>query len=154
PRSLPPPSAGRPGPEPSPTRNVGPSGPPPPGIAPMSSSKNGQSDPTDSPATPVAAPVHPDHAAPRASGHAGKDGNEGGQGGTAAVLQAVRRQWLPALILGILAGAGAAAAGWFFVPAKFTAKSTVRVEAVRPAVLFPERESGGNFVNYQRAQLA
>src|SRR5437016_1944281 len=102
----------------------------------MSTLQNGQADPVAFPAPPE--PAHEVHAATHAGTHrppsapAGKDGNESNPGVASAIMQAVRRRWLPALILGVLAGTAAATAGWFFVPAKFTARSLLRVEARRP----------------------
>src|SRR5436309_7361232 len=106
----------------------------------MSSLKNGQPDPMGPPAAPAPAPEAQAHAAHRApAAPAGKNGKEDGPGEISAILQAVRRRWLPALILGTIAGAAAAAAGWSFVPARFTAKSLLRVEATRPSILFTDR---------------
>jgi capsular exopolysaccharide synthesis family protein len=76
-------------------------------------------------------------------------GSDGG-----AFLRALRRRWPAALALGLVAAALAAPAAWYFMPAKQTAHTLLRVEANQPSILFADPETRSNFANYQRAQLA
>jgi polysaccharide biosynthesis transport protein len=62
------------------------------------------------------------------------------------ILRALRRRWLPALVVGVLASAAVAAGVWFFFPrAKLTCRSLVKISYSRPANLvgyfdgFPHR---------------
>src|SRR5262249_14849587 len=91
-------------------------------------------------------------AAASSAAAAAKDGGAGAD--ASAILQALRRRWLPTLLLGLLAGALASAGAWSFIPAKFTARSLLRVGSSQPTILFAEPGGRADFLNYQRAQLA
>src|SRR5262245_20118201 len=66
------------------------------------------------------------------------------------IVRAFQRRWLLVLTLGLVVGAIAAAAGWFFIPIKYTATTLLRVEANRPIMLQSTQEDRAfNFTNYQ-----
>jgi capsular exopolysaccharide synthesis family protein len=74
-----------------------------------------------------------------------------------ALLKALRRRWLLASVLGILAAAATAVGVWFFLPAgKYTAyaKLYMPMREEKPVVWGPEREAAADFLNFQRTQVA
>jgi capsular exopolysaccharide synthesis family protein len=69
------------------------------------------------------------------------------------LLAALRRRWLIASILGLVCGAAAAAAGWYLMPVKYTARALLYVAASPQSVVFPGAESRTDFAIYQRTQI-
>lgn len=78
---------------------------------------------------------------------------EAGQG-FGAYLHALRRRWLAVAFLGILCGAGAAAAAWFLFIPQYTATALIRVSSSVQSVLFPTQQGAGpSFDIYKATQL-
>jgi len=70
----------------------------------------------------------------------------------AAVLDALRRRWFLALILGLIVGMGAAYGAWILIPAPFATFSEIRVEAYVPHP--PGGGSGGpDFKTFKQTQM-
>jgi succinoglycan biosynthesis transport protein ExoP len=70
------------------------------------------------------------------------------------LLEALRRRWVPALVVGMLLAAIVAATLWFVLPpAKHTVRSLIHMAAVTPSVLFTTKD-GYSFDMYQRSQTA
>jgi capsular exopolysaccharide synthesis family protein len=71
-----------------------------------------------------------------------------------SLLMALRRRWIPALALGLVAAAVASAAAWCVVPrSMYTARVLLYVAATQPQVLFPTAEQRPDYAIYQRTQL-
>jgi capsular exopolysaccharide synthesis family protein len=74
---------------------------------------------------------------------------------TGALLRALRRRWLLAFSLSILAGLAAAAITWCFLPQPpNTARALLHVAPNPPSVVFHKGESRADFQSYQRTQIA
>lgn len=71
---------------------------------------------------------------------------------TKALLNAVRRRWFLAVLLGAICGAGAAAGAWHVVPAPFLAFSELRISSVDQKILFNTAESQANFNTYKQTK--
>src|SRR5262245_3933738 len=71
-----------------------------------------------------------------------------------SLLVALRRRWFVALILGLIAGAAAAAAAWYVSPISWRANTRLQIMTIRPSFLFDTPESRIDFANYQRSQAA
>jgi succinoglycan biosynthesis transport protein ExoP len=71
-----------------------------------------------------------------------------------ALLRALRRRWLLASGLGLVAAAVAAAAAWYLMPVRYTARALLYVSATPPSVVFSSTENRADFAIYQRTQLA
>lgn len=81
-------------------------------------------------------------------------GSEGSSEGLSAYLHAFRRRWFPAVFLGIVVAAAAAAAVWFLYIPQYTATAMIRVAASSQSVLFPTNDRGGtSFDIYKATQL-
>src|SRR5262245_19924877 len=71
-----------------------------------------------------------------------------------ALLRALRRRWLLAATLGVLAGAAIGAAVWFFLPpGKHTAYAKLYMPARREKIIF-DVDNNPDFATFQRTQLA
>jgi capsular exopolysaccharide synthesis family protein len=71
-----------------------------------------------------------------------------------SLLKALRRRWLLASLLGIVAAAVTAAAVWVFLPpGNHTAYIRLNMPMKRETVLFPSAESGNEFLSFQRTQM-
>lgn len=79
------------------------------------------------------------------------NGQNGGPEKT-AMLAALRRKWVPALLLGLLIGGGGAAAVWFFYEPPFVAFTEVRVYEVADRLLFDTQQDAG-FATYKQTQM-
>jgi len=72
-----------------------------------------------------------------------------------ALLLALRRRWLVALVCAVVGALTLAAGTWFLLPApKFMAQSLLHVEAHQPTVVAHRGDSRADFQNYQRTQVA
>jgi len=71
-----------------------------------------------------------------------------------ALLGALRRRWLPALLVGLLVGAALSMTIWLLRPRpKHSVRSLIHIAAVPPSVLFKTGD-GHRFDMYQRSQVA
>ena len=71
------------------------------------------------------------------------------------LLKAFQRQWLPAFGLGVVLMVVAGAMAWMFIPpSKYTTRSTLIVNTVKPKIVFDTAESTMEFSTYQRTQIA
>jgi capsular exopolysaccharide synthesis family protein len=74
---------------------------------------------------------------------------------TRALLQALRRRWVLAVLAGVFAGAASAAAVWSLVPpAKYVARTTLMVSTFLPKIIFDTAEARSDFHTYLRTQMA
>src|SRR5262245_34596944 len=72
-----------------------------------------------------------------------------------ALLLALRRRWLLAGVVAVLATVATAGATWLFLPTpKFLAQTLLHVEASPPSVVHQRGESRSDFQSYQRTQIA
>jgi capsular exopolysaccharide synthesis family protein len=69
------------------------------------------------------------------------------------MLLGLQRRWRLALILGILAGAGASAVAWGQIPTKCTAFALLRIAAEEPRIAFTTAEARADFVTYRDTQV-
>jgi capsular exopolysaccharide synthesis family protein len=69
-----------------------------------------------------------------------------------ALVQALKRRWLSALLVGLLAGVLAAAVTWWAMPTEYTAVALVHVASQPPSGLFVKNDSREDFASYQRTQ--
>lgn len=73
-----------------------------------------------------------------------------------ALLKALRRRWLVAFTLGLLAAGGALAGVYFFLPPRNTAFAQIYISSTNPRILLPTSGDGGrsDFVVYQNTQAS
>ncbi len=71
-----------------------------------------------------------------------------------ALLKALRRRWLLALVCGLLTSALGAAGVWFGIPFKYTVSAILHVSAREPRILGGETTGHGEFDVYQKSQAA
>src|SRR5262249_1083054 len=71
-----------------------------------------------------------------------------------ALLKALRRPWLLALTLGLLAAGAAGAGVWFGMPVKYTVSCLLHVSSSEPRVLGAPGQSQNTFAIYQKTQAA
>ncbi len=71
-----------------------------------------------------------------------------------ALLKALRRRWLLALICGVLVSAVAGVAVWFGMPVKYTASTALHVSSREPKILGNEVQGNSEFQVYQKTQAA
>ncbi|HVS36739.1 MAG TPA: polysaccharide biosynthesis tyrosine autokinase [Gemmataceae bacterium] len=72
-----------------------------------------------------------------------------------ALLEALRRRWLAALVLGVLAAAAVGAAIWYFLPpAPYTASAKFRIESKPEGTIYDHPEGKTDFGNYEQMQVA
>lgn len=80
------------------------------------------------------------------------------QGGTAdigAFLRALRRRWPLALILGLAALLGVAAAALRWLPQRYAARALIQIDSTRSGLIpNPSTDARVNFLYFQRGQLA
>ncbi len=69
-----------------------------------------------------------------------------------ALLQALRRRWLPVLSLGLVAAAIAVGVTWYLMPVRYTATALVHLDSVPPQGLLVSGEHQDDFLAYQRTQ--
>src|SRR5262245_38653043 len=69
-----------------------------------------------------------------------------------ALLQALRRRWRFALLVGILLGAVGALVAYQLSPPTTRVRTLLQIAAVRPYIAFENADARVDFVNYQRAQ--
>ena len=72
-----------------------------------------------------------------------------------ALLHALRRRWLPAVLLAIPAAVIAVVAVWKLIPAPYESYAIVKVSQYQPKLI--NKQSGGyesNFLNYRDSQMA
>jgi succinoglycan biosynthesis transport protein ExoP len=71
---------------------------------------------------------------------------------TSAILSALRRRWLPALLLGVSLAAIGGLGMRLVLPVKFTAEVRFHIASRAPSIVF-QSDAGGDFANYQRTQV-
>jgi capsular exopolysaccharide synthesis family protein len=77
------------------------------------------------------------------------------QGLTAgALLKPLRKHWLLAVCLGVLAAAAASGTTWYAVPASHTAFALLRVASVEPRMVFPTADTRVDYGTYQKTQIS
>src|SRR5260370_4984646 len=69
-----------------------------------------------------------------------------------ALLGALRRQWFPAVSLGLIAGLIAAGIAWAVVPITYTAYSELLVKSVPSKLIFDMQETRTQFEVYRQTQ--
>ncbi|WP_435011858.1 polysaccharide biosynthesis tyrosine autokinase (plasmid) [Tundrisphaera lichenicola] len=71
-----------------------------------------------------------------------------------ALLGSLKRRWVPATILGVLAATVAAAVVWRTLPpSRHIAKAMLHVASSQPSIIFPTQEIRSNFDIYKQTQL-
>jgi polysaccharide biosynthesis transport protein len=91
------------------------------------------------------------------SGAAKREEQEGSSSGPSvtAILKALKRRWLLASFLSLSLGGLAVTAVWYGLPPpKHVANSVLHVSAVKPSIIHPLGEYGGEFMIYQQSQKA
>ncbi len=72
-----------------------------------------------------------------------------------SLLQALRRRWLLALVVGVLGSVAASAATWFLLPPPaHTVRAQLYVSSQRPMVLFRTSEAQSDFHSFRQTQIA
>jgi succinoglycan biosynthesis transport protein ExoP len=71
-----------------------------------------------------------------------------------ALLKALRRRWLLAVICSLAGSALAGAGVWFGMPVKYTASATLHVSSREPKILGGEGQGLNDFAVYQKSQSA
>src|SRR6266446_9428675 len=69
------------------------------------------------------------------------------------ILQALRRRWVLALLLGTLFAVGAALATRWLLPVKYTARVRFHIATLPPSVVFEATEGGADLSNFIRTQV-
>lgn len=69
-------------------------------------------------------------------------------------LNALRRRWVWALVLGIVCAGLAVGAGWLLIPVNYTASATLRVTTNRPVVMFDKSVQADSLLDHRRAQAS
>src|SRR5947208_8522120 len=89
---------------------------------------------------------HPYQAGQREPGNAARSPLLRPDGST--ILEALRRRWLPALLLGTLFAVAAAVATRWFLPVKYTARVRFHIATLQPSVVFESNEGSADFANF------
>lgn len=71
-----------------------------------------------------------------------------------ALVKALRRRWLLAVICGSLGSVLAAAGVWFGMPVKYTASTALHVSSHEPRILGSDGQGANDFAVYQKSQSA
>jgi succinoglycan biosynthesis transport protein ExoP len=100
-----------------------------------------------------AAPLaeHGNHSGQREPSNSASLPSFGPDGST--ILRALRRRWVPVLLLGMLFAAGAALATPWLLPLKYTARVRFHIATLPPSVVFEAREGSADFANFIRTQV-
>jgi len=69
------------------------------------------------------------------------------------ILQALRRRWLPVLLLGTLFAVGAAMATRWLLPVKYSARVRFHIATLVPSVVFENTQGSADFANFIRTQV-
>src|SRR5437588_12983622 len=103
--------------------------------------------------TTTLAPAAPKGAARGPMSEAGAAGDDDASGfDVRALLRALRRRWLPALLLGVAFAAAGTFAGWRLVPARHTVRALLYVDSNLKNILRDRTQDLRGLRNYQRAQ--
>jgi succinoglycan biosynthesis transport protein ExoP len=70
------------------------------------------------------------------------------------LLGSLRRRWLPAVLLGVLAATMSGGVAWRTLPrSRYIAKAMLHVASSQPSIIFPTQEVRSNFDIYKQTQL-